>query len=188
MTEASAAPAASVAAAVADAKANSISEASANSSSADSKEAKSKVRLLCCGLGGGLDVVNALLPYFAAKNEGVDCLLGSVRPAPIDSVQNPVKTISDSCALLNKSSSFTRRGRYAEPRIAALLSSDSHEQQIVYFGRQFQTTDDARWRTQQSDVPRLRKSIEAAREALGITHLLFVDGVSVIFTVALPRR
>lgn len=38
-----------------------------------------KRKLLVCGLGGGLDSVNAALLYFAAKKENVDVTLGSTR-------------------------------------------------------------------------------------------------------------
>ena len=41
----------------------------------------SKKKILVCGLGGGLDVVNASLVYFAAKNEGINVMLGSTRTA-----------------------------------------------------------------------------------------------------------
>ena len=39
-----------------------------------------KHKILACGLGGGLDIVNASLVYFAAQNEGNVCNLGSTRP------------------------------------------------------------------------------------------------------------
>jgi hypothetical protein len=39
-----------------------------------------KNKVLACGLGGGLDIVNASLVYFALQNEGNSCNLGSTRP------------------------------------------------------------------------------------------------------------
>jgi hypothetical protein len=40
-------------------------------------------KILACGLGGGLDIVNASLVYFAAKNEGINSMIGSTRTAGI---------------------------------------------------------------------------------------------------------
>lgn len=45
-------------------------------------------KILVSGLGGGLDVLNASLVYFAALEDGQDAHLGSVRPTAISRISN----------------------------------------------------------------------------------------------------
>jgi hypothetical protein len=52
-------------------------------SSGDAKASNStSTKLLVCGLGGGLDIVNASIVHFAAQQAGISSQLGSVRPCP----------------------------------------------------------------------------------------------------------
>ena len=132
-------------------------------------------KLLVCGLGGSLDIVNASLLYFAAKNEGTPAVLGSSRPAPLDRIENH-SPFSDNGTWVNGKSIINYGGsngppRYAEPRVASVLEED-----VLFLSRKYDGKD---------DIPRLREAILEAQKENVFSHMIFVDGGgdSLTFTV-----
>jgi len=118
-------------------------------------------KLLASGLGGGLDIINASLLYFAAKNEEVPIVLGSVRPAPLEALTGRLR-FSYSGAWVNKDTKINYSGRYIEPRVASLL-----EEEIMFFSRKYE---------KRSDPFYLRTAIRHAKSWYGLTDMIFVDG------------
>jgi len=121
-------------------------------------------KILASGLGGGLDIVNASLIYFAAKNEGISASLGSSRPAPLNRIENHFP-FSDNGTWLNRDSIIHYGGlngppRYPEPRIASLLEED-----VLFLSRKY---------NDKNNVPRLRQAILKAQK--DFSHMFFVDG------------
>jgi hypothetical protein len=125
------------------------------------KENLSDQMLLVSGLGGGLDVVNASILYFAAKSENRLVTLGSSRPAPLNSFENH-DPFSDSGTWVNGNTVINYRGRYIEPRLSSILNED-----ILYFSRKYENS---------TDVNRLRESIEKSQSEYGFSSMIFVDG------------
>lgn len=118
-------------------------------------------KLLCAGLGGGLDVVNASLLFYAATNEQKEVILGSSRTADLSRIDRHTP-LGESVTLINDNSQIDSKGRYLEPRLAALLGKP-----ILYFAREYD---------RKRDLPRMREGIEIAQKQLGITEIIFVDG------------
>ncbi|MBI2102779.1 DUF1152 domain-containing protein [Candidatus Woesearchaeota archaeon] len=117
--------------------------------------------LLVAGLGGGLDAVNASLLFYAAKGESKKVILGSSRTADLSRIDRH-SLLGESVTLINGDSHINSRGRYPEPRLAALLNEP-----ILYFAREYD---------QKRDLSRMRTGIETARKQLGIAEMIFVDG------------
>ncbi len=121
--------------------------------------------ILCSGLGGGLDVINASLLYYAARQEGVPAILGSTRTADVSMYANHAP-FADSGTIINSRTTSTYVGpfgkeRYPESKIATHLGEE-----VVYFARKYE---------QQQDVPRLREAVLQAQGHFGVNHLFFVD-------------
>ncbi|MFC1697278.1 DUF1152 domain-containing protein [Nanoarchaeota archaeon] len=124
------------------------------------------MKLLSCGLGGGMDIINASLIYYAAKAEGNEAMLGSSRPCPTQFIENKT-LIAQSGAVINKDSIFhyssnTGVTRYWEPKISEYLNED-----VLYFARRFQD---------EVNIIRLSEAINTAKKQFEIDELLFVDG------------
>jgi len=119
---------------------------------------------LASGLGGGLDIVNASLVYYALKNSGMQARLGSSRPAPQSVMENHFP-FEDSGTLVHE---FTRinygreLSRYPEPRISGVLEED-----VLFFSRKYEN---------QTDVKRLKKAVEVAADKFDFTDMFFIDG------------
>lgn len=122
---------------------------------------KAKSTVLCCGLGGGLDVVNASILYHLLKSsQNVNVMLGSVRPRPLTSFNNVGHTPFHEAATVIHSDECkitSGLGRYVEPRLSSYLQCD-----ILYFCR--------------SDGKSLRDAVLTAKEKFGIDYIFFVDG------------
>jgi len=121
-------------------------------------------KILACGLGGGLDVLNASLIYFATKQNGMAAALGSVRPGSLDELNNH-SPFASSGSWINSCTTSNYKGgdpRFAEPRIASLLGED-----VLYLARKYHNN---------SSVPHLREAILVAKEKYSFNHLFFVDG------------
>jgi len=120
-----------------------------------------KRKVCCVGLGGGLDIVNASLPYFACKRDSHSVVLGSTRPPSQNHLSN-ITPFSDSGCFLTKDSVVNQKGRYIEPKIAEIL-----DEQILFLSRQY---------NEKYDKKRLEEAIIKAESELGITDIIFVDG------------
>lgn len=121
-------------------------------------------KLLVSGLGGGLDIINALTLYYAAKNERLKAVIGSIMPAQIAELENHCP-FSDSGSWVNPETIVhygKYGGRYIEPRVSALL-----EEKVMFFSRKYSGKDDPK---------RLRIAIKAAQSMYGFTDMFFVDG------------
>ncbi len=121
-------------------------------------------KILISGLGGGLDIVNALPLYFAAKNQGHEVVLASSRRRGIENLVRAQK-VSPCSAWIN-GHTFRRGknngGRFAEARIAKLLN-----ERILYLAREVEGNID--------HIP-LREEIKRLREEENIQRMFFVDG------------
>lgn len=113
------------------------------------------------GLGGGLDIVNASLPFFAALNEDTYAMLGSSRPAPLSDMENYHGFSACGCTV-TKNTKIHYKGRYIEPRLSQVLDQD-----ILFFSRRCNG---------QTSVNQLRDAIWTARAMYGLEHVIFVDG------------
>lgn len=125
-----------------------------------------KKRILFSGLGGGLDIINASLLYFAASSEGAKVVLGSIRPAPLDRIKSH-KQFEDCGAWVNGGSTIDYGkgigiARYCEPKVAEFLGED-----VLFLTRKYKD---------KNDVPRLISAINKAREECLIDEMIFVDG------------
>lgn len=83
-------------------------------------------KILVSGLGGGLDIVNASLIYFTALNNGIEAILGSIRPVPQEKLVN-YKRIDDCGCWINGNTKINYGrgigvGRYCEPKISNYLN------------------------------------------------------------------
>jgi hypothetical protein len=110
------------------------------------------MRFLIGGLGGGLDVVNSLPLYFAAKAAGHDAKLVSIRRSSIDCLGGAETIVGfDHAAYVT--SQTTRHGRFVEAELARILQED-----VLYLARDYErdTFDSARLRR---EVIRLRKKL-----------------------------
>jgi hypothetical protein len=122
-------------------------------------------KFLACGLGGGLDVINTSLIYYAAKQQGIPITLGSSRPAPLNRIVNH-HPFSDCGTWIHQSSSIDYGGisspkRYCEPKVSSIL-----EEEVLFFSRKYQGKD---------AVPQLRQAILQAQKSYG-ANMFFVDG------------
>lgn len=86
------------------------------------------MRILVSGIGGGLDVVNALPLYFAMKEEGHSVTLGSVRSAEYHYFQN-AEYVTKSVTRIKQDTQIEvttapERSRYPEATLARLLNED----------------------------------------------------------------
>ncbi len=126
------------------------------------------MNILVSGLGGGLDVVNSLLPYFAAEEDKKNVFIGSIRPIPLSSLENHVP-FGDSGTLVNSKTTVAYRTRFIEPEVSKHLGKEVFLFSRKYFGR--------------TDLPRLRNAIEESKRQYAIKNILFVDagGDSLIF-------
>lgn len=119
---------------------------------------------LVSGLGGGLDIINASLVYYALKGYGMDVRLGSSRPAPLSCIENHAP-FEDCGTMINKDSKINygrENPRYPEPKISGLLEED-----VIFFSRRYEG---------QTDVKRLRKAIDAAEHIFDFREMFFIDG------------
>ncbi|KAL6069594.1 hypothetical protein QOT17_007444 [Balamuthia mandrillaris] len=123
-----------------------------------------KQRVLFCGLGGGLDIINASLLYFAAVEAGVEAYLGSTRPISQADMEN-IRPFSSAGAFITGETKITRRGRYIEPIVAKLLGTE-----VLMFSR-------LREEKGESATAELSEAFLQARSLLGLTSLVFVDGI-----------
>lgn len=117
--------------------------------------------LLVAGLGGGLDAVNASLLFYAARGESKKVILGSSRTADLSRIEHH-QALGESVTWILPESRIDSKGRYPEPRLAALI-----DQPVLYFAREYD---------RKRDLPRMREGIEAARRQLGIAEMIFIDG------------
>jgi len=92
-------------------------------------------KVLSCGLGGGLDVVNAALLYFAFKSAKIPVRLGSIRPTPFSTISNH-EPFSKSGTTVGGDTIIKYHGRYAEPKIAKYLGED-----VLLFSRNEENYD-----------------------------------------------
>lgn len=118
-------------------------------------------RVLACGLGGGLDVVNALPFYFGAVKQGYQAELGSIRPAPVSAVSPGVK-FADNGTWVWTETVVKSKGRFAEPRLSGML-----DRPVAYFARRYKSD---------TDVARLTDALRFFHAANAISTSLFVDG------------
>ena len=108
-------------------------------------------KILVSGLGGGLDVLNASLLYFASK----DSDLGTVRKSQIESISDCCRFSENGAWITGKS---YRRGRFIENMVAEHLGC-----RLAYFSRNHDG---------KPDPARLREALIS----LGHEHRIFVDG------------
>jgi hypothetical protein len=118
------------------------------------------MRILASGLGGGLDVVNASLIYFAAKNEGRKVNLGAVHPVSLDKLADHSR-FADSGTVIDENSRVLVHGRYIEPAVS------HHIKEKVYY---FSVKHDGK-----KNIALLREAI-ATQLGIRFTHAVFVDG------------
>lgn len=120
-------------------------------------------RVLCCGLGGGLDMVNASLPFFALAKDpaGPTGILGSARPCPPEDLRNVVPFADNGC-MMSSTSTIEHRGRYIEPKVSKIIGEE-----MVFFSAR--TGDE--WNPAQFSI-----AIERAVEHLSLDAIIFVDG------------
>jgi len=123
-------------------------------------------KLLFSGLGGGLDIVNASIPYFAVKKKGRKPMLGTVRPLDIKCIENATPFASGA-AMVDSSCTINAHGRYPEARVAGILGEE-----VLFFSRAWENGVSL----QSSDTQRLRGAIEQAVQQFGFSHVVFVDG------------
>jgi hypothetical protein len=116
---------------------------------------------LFCGLGGGLDVLNALPLYFGAQAQGHAVRLGSIRPAAA-SAWRPCDLFEDSGGWVTSESIVREPGRYAEPKLAACIGAP-----VAYFARRYKG---------QTDIPRLVKALRTFLDRNAVSRAYFVDG------------
>lgn len=119
----------------------------------------------------GLDVVNASILYFALQVQGQHVDLGSVRPAPITTIETPnIKPFHAAGTIITASTEIKKKGRYIEPRLAQLLNT-----QVLFFSRNMEARqEESQLRPQQ--VQLLRDAITLAKETYKYDYMLFVDG------------
>ncbi|HLD04727.1 MAG TPA: DUF1152 domain-containing protein [Candidatus Nanoarchaeia archaeon] len=117
-------------------------------------------KVLASGLGGGLDVVNALLIYAALENEGNEPVLGSIRPIVPEQVFPRIQFSENGCWVDRDSRITGYNGRCVEPKIAAALGKD-----ILLFSRRKES---------EREVEGLAEAI-ADMEHL-FSDMFFVDG------------
>jgi hypothetical protein len=164
-----------------------------------------QTKFLFCGLGGGLDVVNASILYFVSLNEAKPAVLGSIRPCPLENISRHGPAFSSHGTILTKDSLIGIRGRYAEPRVAALLTEIEKETHstsststssssstpasipnldlsgsVLYFSRYESQAEEKQCPSSVEASPsrsaKLRQAIETARDKFGISHMFFCDG------------
>lgn len=124
-------------------------------------------KILISGLGGGLDIVNASVFYFAAKNNAKNAIIGSVKSAPVNSLDN-VRSFADSGAWVNgKTVVNYESGGFGYPRYAEPVISDYIGEEVMYFTENY---------SGKLDIPRLREAILKAQEKYEIENMIFVDG------------
>jgi len=125
---------------------------------------------LCCGLGGGLDVVNASILYFLAKKDSDSfdkSLLGSTRPASLDDIENH-KPFAPHGTILSSTSKIKSSGRYAECYLSKLLNEN-----IYYFTR---TASKGKSKAKSKRIKALSDAYSAVIKSESLTHMFFVDG------------
>jgi len=108
-----------------------------------------------------LDIVNASLVYFGAKNEGHEVILGSTRPAAQKVLKN-IKSFAASGCIMTGESIVDMKGRYIEPTIANKM-----QEEILFFSRNYES---------KADIPRLAEAFRKAVDQFGISDIIFVDG------------
>lgn len=121
----------------------------------------SSSQVLFCGLGGGLDVLNALPLYFGAKARGHGARLGSIRPAAA-LAWRPRDLFDESGAWVGEESVVLEKGRYAEPMLAKRTGAP-----VAYFARRYGG---------KTDVPRLVRALRTYLDGNGVNRAYFVDG------------
>ena len=118
-------------------------------------------RILFCGLGGGLDIINASVLYFIAKSKGIEVMLGSTRPSS-QTYMYEHKSIDNCLSLVTKDTIFDFKGRYIEPRVSKILGED-----VVFFSRRYNGKYSKTF---------LRNAVIAAKKELDLSHIFFIDG------------
>lgn len=117
--------------------------------------------ILFCGLGGGLDIVNASILYFLARSQGIPAILGSTRPAPEASLSGH-RRLDDCLSMITKDTRIEYKGRYIEPRIAEVLDED-----VLFLSRRYNDV---------YDPSLLRDAILHAIDRFSLSHIFFIDG------------
>jgi hypothetical protein len=132
---------------------------------------------LVCGLGGGLDVINAAILYFVSKSENRNTLIGSVRPLSQAGIENPVAKFHPFGTVINGESKISDPRRYIEPRVAQLLKED-----LIFISRndivntKYMTNQEEKKKKKESNSKLLTEAILEARKQFNVDHLVFVDG------------
>jgi hypothetical protein len=116
--------------------------------------------VLICGIGGGLDIVNALPLYHAIKSKGGKAVLGSVRSYPIKfSSSNDFVNHSGAWIYPDSKIKYMEKPRFAEQEVARDIN-----QEVLYLvnpgkldGRDF------------------RQSLEKVKKEKGLGNIIFVD-------------
>jgi hypothetical protein len=138
-----------------------------------------------CGLGGGLDVVNASILYFVSKSEGRNTMIGSVRPLSQEAIDKPVSKFHPFGTVINGESIIRDPRRYIEPRIAQVLDED-----LIFISRndivntKYMKDQEERKKKLSSNSKLLTEAILEAKKQFNVQNLVFVDGGgdSLIFT------
>lgn len=114
-------------------------------------------KILTSGLGGGLDIINASIINYALESEGDHAFLGSIKSAPVESINgNVIK--HKNWAEINPQSEVQQLGRYVEPQVSSFLGKN-----VLLFS--------------QSNGPEgLSLALTEARTTQDISHMLFIDG------------
>ncbi|KAG2385639.1 hypothetical protein C9374_003454 [Naegleria lovaniensis] len=138
--------------------------------------------ILVSGLGGGLDIHNAMLMYLLL-NEGKKHLeetnnnefsyrieniyLGSIRPCKSTDIENPVQILSSSVTLINSESKIKIKGRYFEPT----LSKELNENIFLMTG-----STDKSHQIDLNGIENLKEGLKDLVQRYHLTDLIFVDG------------
>ncbi len=114
------------------------------------------MNILISGLGGGLDCVNASLPYYFLKEENT--VLGSVRPIPQKDLKNIVRFSDNGCWVYSNSVINYAR-RKPEPQLASLLNKS-----LAFFSAIPEESE------------RLSAAFNQVKKERDLETLLFIDG------------
>lgn len=142
-----------------------------------SSETKATPRCLVLGSGGGLDVVNASLLYFALESKGYSCALGAIRSMPVSSVEKPGSTFGVSGCVVTGASRLLGKGRFAEHLISNILDTP-----LYYLSTAKSRSDGSSKEEEEEkssrvvDIPGLTSTMKELVETRGFTDVFFVDG------------
>jgi hypothetical protein len=127
--------------------------------------------MLTAGLGGGLDVVNASLVYFIAKQEQKQIRLGSVRPVVQNRVENS-KPFHANGTHVDGNTNVKSQGRYLEPVLAKYFNEE-----VLLFSRTSYNPE-GKTKSEQEffDQSGLRGAIQQAVKQHQFEHCFFIDG------------